>query len=187
MKQTEPPIYSLLIHKLEKHKFPPSLDGDKCAQLHNGAIDDCIAMLRQHEATARQHEELSLTDTNVAQREISVVDRALANAADILANFKSCEPHTDGTVERKLEEWQACYAKLFTQMNDLAQSRKPVSGEPVSLDSMARICFKVLRERHMQDYSDYDKILKDYDGIDNTSVGMITKAVLDAAGVVYVA
>jgi hypothetical protein len=52
------------------------------------------------------------------------VDRALEIAAEILLNFKSAEPHTDGTLERKLEEWQACYAKLFTQMNDLVQSSR---------------------------------------------------------------
>jgi hypothetical protein len=62
-------------------------------------------------------------------------DLALANAAEILANFKGCEAHEDGTLERKLEEWQACYAKLFTQMNQLVQEMhilksapKPVSG-----------------------------------------------------------
>jgi len=50
----------------------------------------------------------------------SVIDKALKNAAHILANFK-------GEGERtKLEEWEACYAMLFKQMNDLVQSTKPV-------------------------------------------------------------
>lgn len=47
--------------------------------------------------------------------EISV-HPALATAAEILANFK-----TEGN---KLEEWQACYAKLFTQMNEICNQKR---------------------------------------------------------------
>jgi len=46
--------------------------------------------------------------------EIPVIHPALANAAEILTNFKG-----EGN---KLEEWQACYAKLFKQMNDICMS-----------------------------------------------------------------
>lgn len=46
------------------------------------------------------------------------VQSALEKAAEILANFKG-EPHSS-----KLEEWQACYAKLFTQMNELVNAPK---------------------------------------------------------------
>lgn len=53
------------------------------------------------------------------QREISV-HPALAAAAEILANFK-----TEGN---KLEEWQACYAKLFTQMNEICNQKREFSG-----------------------------------------------------------
>lgn len=53
------------------------------------------------------------------QREISV-HPALANAAEILANFKS-----EGN---KLEEWQACYAKLFTQMNEICNQKRESGG-----------------------------------------------------------
>lgn len=60
------------------------------------------------------------------------VDRALAKAAEILANFKASEHNTDGTLERKLEEWQACYAMLFKQMTDLVASiRERESAQPV--------------------------------------------------------
>lgn len=52
---------------------------------------------------------------------VSIIDAALENAAEILANFKG-EPDNS-----KLEQWQACYAKLFTQMNELVQSTKSVS------------------------------------------------------------
>lgn len=52
----------------------------------------------------------------------STIEKALANAAEILANFKG-EP--DNT---KMEEWQACYAKLFTQMAELAAMKRE-SGE----------------------------------------------------------
>lgn len=51
----------------------------------------------------------------------ALLDAALANAAEILANFKSTEAATDKTVARKLEEWQACYAKCFTQLNEVVQ------------------------------------------------------------------
>lgn len=57
---------------------------------------------------------------SLACSEISVVDKALANAAEILANFKG-EPDAS-----KLEQWQACYAKLFTQMNDMVNAARPV-------------------------------------------------------------
>lgn len=50
-----------------------------------------------------------------ARSEISV-HPALAAAAEILANFK-----TEGN---KLEEWQACYAKLFTQMNEICNQKR---------------------------------------------------------------
>lgn len=69
-----------------------------------------------------------------APSEISVVDKALENAAYILANFK-------GEGERtKLEEWEACYAMLFTQMNDLVQltKPKPVSSE-VTIDAKIKL------------------------------------------------
>lgn len=60
-----------------------------------------------------------------------VIDKALENAAEILANLKNEGERT------KLEEWQACYAMLFKQMNDLvASTRKPVS--------VKQICFKLL-------------------------------------------
>ena len=52
------------------------------------------------------------------QREAMIVDSALMNAAEILANFKG-EP--DST---KLEEWQACYAKLFTQMSEIVAMKR---------------------------------------------------------------
>lgn len=46
---------------------------------------------------------------------MSVIEKALENGAHILANFK---PEGDRT---KIEEWQACYALLFKQLNDAAQ------------------------------------------------------------------
>lgn len=49
---------------------------------------------------------------------VSKVDTALEKAAEILANFKP-ELKRD-----KLEEWQACYAMLFTQMNELVNDKK---------------------------------------------------------------
>ncbi len=70
-----------------------------------------------------------------------VIETALANAAEILANFKSSEPHTDGTLERKLEEWQACYAKIFTQMNELVQSKKPVLVDLQAFEAVFRRYF----------------------------------------------
>lgn len=43
------------------------------------------------------------------------IEAALANGAEILANFK-------GEKDRaKIEEWQACYAMLFKQLNDAVQ------------------------------------------------------------------
>lgn len=55
----------------------------------------------------------------VAQEIISVmatqVDPALQEAAAILRRFR--EPIAGE--HPKLEEWQACYAQLFTQMNDI--------------------------------------------------------------------
>ena len=38
-------------------------------------------------------------------------------------------PETDGTPERKLEEWQACYAQLFKHMNDAAQEIVQLKAE----------------------------------------------------------
>ena len=48
---------------------------------------------------------------------VSKVQAALESAAEILANFK-------GEGERtKQEEWEACYAMLFKQMNDLVNAK----------------------------------------------------------------
>lgn len=55
--------------------------------------------------------------------EITVIDQAMANAAEILANFK-----TEGN---KLEEWQACYAKLFTQMAEMVATKRAQREIPV--------------------------------------------------------
>lgn len=48
----------------------------------------------------------------------ATIDKALENAAEILAKLKP-EGQRD-----KLEEWQACYAMLFTQLNASVQERK---------------------------------------------------------------
>jgi hypothetical protein len=67
----------------------------------------------------------------LATREpVSAIGKALENAAEILANFKG-EPDAS-----KLEQWQACYAMLFRQMNELVQSRKPVSGNSTVTDRL---------------------------------------------------
>lgn len=85
--------------------------------------------------------------------EICVIDQALANAAQILANFKACEAHDDGTLERKLEEWQACYAKLFTQMNEIVNMPKPVL---VDLEAGAEAFFKsVYGPKHDYRFSEH--------------------------------
>lgn len=59
------------------------------------------------------------------QRREELQNSALVEAAEILANFKSNEPDSSATdldrVKRKLEEWQACYAKLFTQLTETVQ------------------------------------------------------------------
>lgn len=59
---------------------------------------------------------------SASARPAQPVQSALEKAAEILANFKG-EPHSS-----KLEEWQACYAMLFTQMNDLVNAPKRESG-----------------------------------------------------------
>lgn len=56
---------------------------------------------------------------------IGIVDTALAKAAEILANFQ------DEGERDKLDEWQACYAMLFKQMNDLIQSPKQEAIAPL--------------------------------------------------------
>lgn len=67
--------------------------------------------------------------------EISV-HPALAAAAEILANFK-----TEGN---KLEEWQACYAKLFTQMNDICNQKRELVEDDNYQGAMAEI-YEIVR------------------------------------------
>lgn len=67
--------------------------------------------------------------------EISV-HPALATAAEILANFK-----TEGN---KLEEWQACYAKLFTQMNDICNQKRELVEDDNYQGAMAEI-YEIVR------------------------------------------
>lgn len=107
---------------------------------------------------------------------ISVINQALEKAAEILANFKGAPDST------KLEEWQACYARLFTQMNDLVQSTKPVSS-PVSLEKCAKAIYCVTRRT-----TNYPQIFSwDEQKYENKSLFYIeAKAVLDAVGVKYV-
>lgn len=89
----------------------------------------------------------------VKRGEICVVDKALAQAAEILANFKAAEPDTDGTLERKLEEWQACYAKLFTQMTQMAEaSHKSVSASEIR-DNEYRLAHELSLEKIQHDYT----------------------------------
>lgn len=71
---------------------------------------------------------------------ISVINQALEKSAEILASFKG-EP--DST---KIEEWQACYARLFTQMNDLVQSSKQVSNEIGVISELHNIVSNVLQD-----------------------------------------
>lgn len=69
-----------------------------------------------------------------ARSEIPVIDKALANAAEILANFK-----TEGN---KLEEWQACYAKLFTQMAEMVATKRESGDQPsIGLGLLLRTAF----------------------------------------------
>lgn len=106
------------------------------------------------------------------------VDLALAKAAEILANFKSNEPTSNATdvqrLERKLEEWQACYAMLFKQFNDAAQEIRKLQRdrEPVSLDD----CANLLHERASRENWLW--------GMDNSRE--YAKTVLNAAWVKYV-
>lgn len=55
-----------------------------------------------------------------APKSVSKVESALEAAAEILANYKT---QTNKDCEAKLHEWQACYAMLFKQMNDLVNAK----------------------------------------------------------------
>ncbi|MHC5536850.1 hypothetical protein ACYOEI_01090 [Singulisphaera rosea] len=81
-----------------------------------------------------------------------VIDKALVNAAEILANFKAGEAHEDGSLGRKLEEWQACYAMLFKQMNELVTGvPEPVLSAPKQHLNQAEIAIVIAEFMHLDE------------------------------------
>ncbi len=96
----------------------------------NGEVKEFVAYTRWcHPITG------NAIDTLPKRESHNSIESALKNAAEILANFKSNEPYSNATeaerLERKLEEWQACYAKLFTQMTQIveASQKREISKE----------------------------------------------------------
>jgi hypothetical protein len=79
------------------------------------------------------------------------IDKSLLIASEILLNFKSEEPQANATTEeklqRKLTEWQACYAKLFNDMVEVCQHTQEILNKPVDIDAVAN---KI--EARMTDY-----------------------------------
>lgn len=58
------------------------------------------------------------------------VHPALLACAEILEQFHKREVRSQDTIEDKLLQWQACYAFLFRQMNDLLSAPKRESPQP---------------------------------------------------------
>lgn len=128
----------------------------------------------------------ALVDAANATRK-PAIESALENAAEILANFKG-EP-----TATKLEQWQACYAMLFKQMNDLVATRKPVSPYmDYTWEDIAMLVQenRVLKEVASKPVSIVDcaraahKAKYGVDVFTDEDIGA-AKAVLNAAGVEY--
>lgn len=88
-----------LIRALEAEKLEEGDCGSNIA--YNNAIANCIGIIRQH-----------------AAKEDDDISKALENGAKILAHFQRKDRPMENN---KLEEWEACYARLFKQLNDAAQ------------------------------------------------------------------
>lgn len=133
---------------------------------HGGQVD----VVARVDATEYRWECDGLKYAELRTTEPNVIDKALANAAEILANFKGERNRA------KIEEWQACYAMLFKQMNDLVESTRPVA---VSLEKLADALFQSVYEMPMTKKNctkvgAWPSIYKQH-----------VKAVLDAAQVKY--
>lgn len=81
----------------------------------------------RHKEQRKEIAELRHEVKRLNERESSI-DKALDQAAEILTHFNRADKPIEGN---KLEEWQACYAMLFKQMNDLVSSSVESKWHPI--------------------------------------------------------